>query len=116
MKGLFKEMRAEMFFLDGNRYIENGEQVKSIEAYNESIRLNPADFRPYYNLAKIYEAIKENELAADNLKKAIELNPALFSQIESSGEFADLKKTDEYIALRRELQPETSPEAPPEQQ
>jgi superkiller protein 3 len=96
MTALFKEMKAEVFFREGNRFIEEGDQVKSIESYKKSIRLNPKDFRPYYNLARIYTIIKESAIAVENLDKAIGLNPGLLDQIMRSTEFDPLKKRAEF--------------------
>jgi tetratricopeptide (TPR) repeat protein len=101
-KALFKELEAEMLFLEGNRYIENGDQNSSIKLYNRSIKLNPDDFRPYFNLAKIYERIKEKPTAVEYLKKAVALNPGMLAQIMESEEFDSLKGLEAF----KEMLPE----------
>lgn len=105
-KTLFKELQAEVLFLSGNRYIENADQTSSIRAYEQSIELNPDDFRPYYNLAKIYERIKEKPTAVKYLKEAVRLNPTILNQITASDEFDSLKGLDEF----KEMLPEEGAE------
>lgn len=108
VKDLFRKMRAEVLFVKGNRYIEDGDQTKSIESYNKSIKLNPNDFRVYYNLARIYETIKEADLAIENIGKSVRLNPGLLQQIVNSPDFSGLKDTEGFKKLLEEEEKEKS--------
>ncbi|MEE8359849.1 MAG: tetratricopeptide repeat protein [Candidatus Omnitrophota bacterium] len=92
MKAMFNEMRAEAFFMEGNRYIENAEQLKSIEAYEMSIKINPKDYRPHYNLAMIYDRMKEEVLALDSLENAAELKTGIIKQVMESKDFSFIKE------------------------
>ncbi|MFH1753208.1 MAG: tetratricopeptide repeat protein [Candidatus Omnitrophota bacterium] len=88
---MFQEMTAQVYFMEGNRFIENGDQAKSIEAYNRSIKINPNDYRAYYNLAAIYDRMKDASLALGNLAKAAELNPGIIKQIVNTDDFGFIK-------------------------
>ncbi len=99
MEMMFEEMRAEAFFKEGNRCIENGEQLKSIEAYELSIKINPKDYRPYYNLAMIYDRMKEEALALDSLERSAELNAGIIRQVMESRDFSFIKEKKDFQRL-----------------
>jgi len=93
---LFVELQAEVYFLMGNRYIEEKDQYKSIASYKKSLQYNDKDFRVYYNLTAVYDRMKEEAPAMENLAKVVELNPGILPQIENSKEFEYLKGTEIY--------------------
>lgn len=101
MNSLFKKLKAEVFFLEGNRYIENKDQIKSIESYKKSLEFDSSDYKPYYNLAMIYKRMREDELALENLKKAVELNPILLNQVMNSSDFDSLKGLKGFKEIER---------------
>jgi len=61
-------LRGDAFRLQGN-------EAAAISAYKKAIEITPENLAPYANLAAIYEARKDYELALDSYKTILSINP-----------------------------------------
>lgn len=68
------EGRADAYGLLGFCYYKIGETQKSIEAYQESIRINPEFYWAYHNLAVIYFKAQQYEKASEIITKGLRLD------------------------------------------
>jgi len=66
---------ADAFFYLGWLYNKKGDYEKTIEAYQEVIRINPDYTYIYYNLGWAYGELKKYPEAVNAFEKAIERNP-----------------------------------------
>jgi tetratricopeptide (TPR) repeat protein len=61
--------------LQGELYLKQGNQAAAINSFKKSKYVKPENFRPYVNLAGVYERRADHEFAMEELKTAIILNP-----------------------------------------
>ena len=67
---------AEYWFYLGYYYVELGMYREAIEAYKQSIRINPDIEEAHYNLGVAYNDLGMNREAIEAFKQAIRINPA----------------------------------------
>ncbi|MBO6257382.1 tetratricopeptide repeat protein, partial [bacterium] len=61
--------------LQGELYLKQGNQAAAINSFKKAKYVKPENFRPYVNLAGVYERRADHEFAMEELKTAIILNP-----------------------------------------
>ena len=66
---------AQDYFDLGNKYYDNGEYEKAVDAYKKYIAENPQYADIYYNLGFAYWNMNDNASAAENYRRATELDP-----------------------------------------
>ena len=71
------ELQARAWFSIGYLYSEKGDLEKSMDAYTKAIRLNPNNFKAYYNRGIVKSYLDQHEAAIVDYDQAIRLNPAL---------------------------------------
>jgi CubicO group peptidase (beta-lactamase class C family) len=59
----------------GYRLLQNGKPREAIEIFKLNVEAYPQSFNTYDSLAEAYMSAKERELAIQNYKKSLELNP-----------------------------------------
>ncbi len=66
---------ADYYAILGSLYDKNNEREKSIEIYNEALKIYPQHYLLYYNRAVTYMNINQNKKAYDDLLKSVEIFP-----------------------------------------
>ena len=79
-------MQSDAAYAYGVELFEKGDIDKAISILNQSIGINPRNYRPYITLGKAYEIQNKIEFALSSYKKALEINRGT-----SSLELADKK-------------------------
>ena len=59
----------------GNAYAEKGDYDRAVQDFDQSIKLNPTNAKPFNNSGVAYLKKGEYDLAIKNLDEAIRLNP-----------------------------------------
>jgi tetratricopeptide (TPR) repeat protein len=78
------EPTAEKWFEIGNDMSNSGQSDKAVEAYQEGLKLDP-QFPPIlFNLACIYEELKEDQQALDLLDRFLTICPDRFGLFKKS--------------------------------
>jgi CubicO group peptidase (beta-lactamase class C family) len=67
----------------GYQLLQSGKQREAIEVFKLNVEAYPQSFNTYDSLAEAYMAINERELARQNYKKSLELNPNNTSAVEA---------------------------------
>jgi Tfp pilus assembly protein PilF len=67
----------------GYQLLQSGKAREAIEVFKLNVEAYPQSFNTYDSLAEAYMAIKERELARQNYKKSLELNPNNTSAVEA---------------------------------
>ena len=87
----------------GYQLLRSGKAKESIEIFKLNVEAYPQAFNTYDSLAEAYEAVKERELAIQNYKKALELNPQhtgaadALKRMEKGPVTVDAKVFDTYV-------------------
>ncbi len=63
------------WYLKGNEFSQQGQFDQAVDAYFESIRVNPDATGPYYNLGLAFKSLKQYEQAAGAFERAAQLEP-----------------------------------------
>ena len=66
---------AKDWFQEGNKLSKEGRYASAVEAYQQSIKLNPNATVTYYNLGLAYKKLQQYGKAIDALEKAVEMEP-----------------------------------------
>ena len=66
---------AKDWFQEGNNLSKEGRYADAVEAYQQSLKLNPDITVAYYNLGLAYKKLRRYEQAVNALQKAVELEP-----------------------------------------
>lgn len=67
----------------GYRLLRNGKPKEAIEIFKLNVEAYPQGFNTYDSLAEAYMAVNERELAVQNYKKSVELNPGNANAVEA---------------------------------
>jgi tetratricopeptide (TPR) repeat protein len=87
----------------GYQLLRKGKSKEAIEIFKLNVETYPQSFNTYDSLAEAYMTIKEPELAKQNYKKSLELNPNNTSATEALKRFekppvvVDVKVFDTYV-------------------
>lgn len=68
-----KAIIPQLFYFKGKKLAGEKNYIEAIVAYEKAIELKSNYFDPYFRLAKIYSEQENDELFAENVKKAIEV-------------------------------------------
>lgn len=68
-------LRAEMFYILGEAYMEKGEMFKAIDVFKKSLGINPKHLELYARLANLYEKTGNFKEALKFLKILVKINP-----------------------------------------
>ena len=68
-------MSSPALTLQGECYLVQGNQAAAINSFKKAIYVKPENTRPYVNLANVYERRLDEELAMENLKTVLTINP-----------------------------------------
>jgi len=60
----------------GNAYLQLGKTEKAIDAYQQSIKINPFDDQPHITLGNLFYSLGRNSEAANEYQEAIRINPS----------------------------------------
>lgn len=61
--------------LEGDRFYDQGEYQKALESYNKYLSLYPRNIKTLYNRARTYQQLENDQLAREDLKKVLKLDP-----------------------------------------
>ncbi len=87
----------------GYRLLRGGKPQEAIEIFKLNVEAYPKGFNTYDSLAEAYMAVNERELAIQNYKKSIELNPSntnaveVVKRLEKPPVTVDAKVFDTYV-------------------
>lgn len=87
----------------GYRLLRSGKPKEAIEIFKLNVEAYPQRFNTYDSLAEAYMAVNERELAIQNYKKAVELNPSntnaieVLKRLEKAPVTVDAKLFDTYV-------------------
>jgi tetratricopeptide (TPR) repeat protein len=77
-----EDMTQYDWFSQARIYETMGEDAKALEAYEESVRLDPKYAKAWFHKAKLHYKLKQMDLAKDCVKRVLELEPDWKSYIE----------------------------------
>ena len=77
---------AEISKEDGNQFVKNNNIKEAIECYKRALKLKPDYVDVYYNLAKTYKSINDNDDAIEAYNKLLELSPNDVEALTNLGE------------------------------
>jgi len=101
------EMKAEMAFIDGEKYLILENYAKALEMFNVAREIKPDEPAIYYKIAQVHFKNEQYDQAVAFAEKAIELNPenpfyyVLSASIEA--ERSDLKSAEKWYRQLLEL-------------
>jgi tetratricopeptide (TPR) repeat protein len=87
----------------GYRLLRSGKSKEAIEIFKLNVEAYPQGFNAYDSLAEAYSTINERELAIQNYKKSLELNPnntnaaEVIKRLEKPPVAVDVKVFDTYV-------------------
>lgn len=87
----------------GYQLLRSGKAKESIEIFKLNVEAYPQAFNTYDSLAEAYEAVNERDLAIQNYKKSLELNPQhtgaadALKRMEKGSVTVDAKVFDTYV-------------------
>ena len=87
----------------GYRLLRSGKSKEAIEIFKLNVEAYPKGFNAYDSLAEAYSTINERELAIQNYKKSLELNPnntnaaQVIKRLEKPPVVVDAKVLDTYV-------------------
>ncbi len=61
--------------IEGDRYFEQKNYKKAIEAYNEYLKLHPRHVKTIYNRGRCYQELGEYDKALEDFNKVVKLDP-----------------------------------------
>lgn len=70
-----KQEIADLYIAKGDAFFTKGESGAAVSAYEDAIRINPNNGKAIAKIAKIYWGGRNYQLAQENFKKAIEVDP-----------------------------------------
>ena len=80
--------------------MEQGNYDAAIEAFKQSITLNPHYMPPQYNLARTYALIGQFERSIEHLAECIENNYISYEKIDNDSLFQPLQNFSSYKKLK----------------
>lgn len=83
----------------GNALVQERKYNEAIEAYKIAINGSRDSGELYYSISSVYAMINNPDIAMDNLKKAVELNPDIKKKASSSEIFLTLRGIKEFREL-----------------
>ncbi len=81
-------------------YLELGQWLEALKAYDECLRLKPDFAGIYYSKAKIYFLLSHTQQAIESLKKAFELDPNIKNEF--TKDYPDVKSSKLFVRLLEE--------------
>ena len=78
--------------VSGDGYFENGEYQKAIEVYSDYLKTNQSHINTRYNRGRAYEELGEIELASNDFKEIIKIDPKNISAYLSLAKLAYTKE------------------------
>jgi len=87
----------------GYRLLRSGKAREAIEIFKLNVEAHPRGFNTYDSLAEAYMSVNERELAIQNYKKSVELNPnnanatEVLKRLEKAPVTVDAKLFDTYV-------------------
>jgi CubicO group peptidase (beta-lactamase class C family) len=87
----------------GYRLLRSGKAKEAIEIFKLNVEAYPQAFNTYDSLAEAYASVNERELAIQNYKKSVELNPnntnaaEVLKRLEKAPVMVDAKVFDTYV-------------------
>jgi len=88
-----------LFDLKGYSLLRAGRTHDAVAALEHAITLDPGYVWGHYNLALAYWAEGEKDQAVGEVRKAIEIDPALRKQIREDGQFSAFRESAEFRQL-----------------
>jgi len=88
----------------GNAYAKLNQKEKSIEAYQQAVRINPDFAEAWYGLGNIYAQLKQSDKAIEAQQQAIRINPDYAAAWSSLGIiYANIKQYDKSLEALRQV-------------
>lgn len=79
----------------GYAYLQKGQKVKALEAFQKAKELFPNRVETYNDLARVYAYLNETDLCLENLKITLAMKPQEYANIENDDAFSPLLETSE---------------------
>jgi tetratricopeptide (TPR) repeat protein len=92
-KAVVDQRRATVLENDGARDVKDGDLQKAVSAYKEALELVPEDAKVRYDLALVFEKLKDREAERALLLQAVALNPSI-ADVHNQLGFLDLTNGD----------------------
>lgn len=100
LKSMTEAKDVQIHFLRGGNLLAKGEEEEAIQAFRESLRLNPKQFPAHFQLARAYENIGNYDLSKQHLETAIGLDPSRQKQVQVVLERLAAGSTDASIPVQ----------------
>ncbi len=102
--------KADSLFLKGYKLYEKGDYEEAVEAYEEAIQHNSAQWGYFFNLGLSYKKLDQKEKALEAFHKALDLNPESYSCNKEIGEIlaksGNFEEARKYYQRATELNPD----------
>jgi tetratricopeptide (TPR) repeat protein len=92
-KTVVDQRRATTFQNDGAQAVKDGDLQKAVAAYKEALQLVPQDAKVRYDLALVFEKLKDRDSERALLLEAVALNPSI-ADVHNQLGFLDLTTGD----------------------
>ncbi|MCX7842438.1 MAG: tetratricopeptide repeat protein [Clostridia bacterium] len=89
----------EIHYHMGAALMEMKRYSEAAEAYKTALKVKPSDSELFYNLSIVYSLLKKNDIAIDNLKKAVQLNTELKREAKYNSAFDSIRSSMEFKEL-----------------
>jgi tetratricopeptide (TPR) repeat protein len=96
-KAVVDQRRATVLENDGAQDVKVGDLQKAVSAYKEALHLVPQDAKVLYDLALVFEKLKDRDSERSLLLQAVALNPSI-ADVHNQLGFLDLSAGDEAAA------------------
>ncbi len=106
--GDFLDIDAQTFIARGRREYQSGHLLEAASNYLTALHYNGNDAVTIYNLACCYGKLGEAELAASNLKRAINNGFSDIAQIKTDKDFDPVRENPQFKAILKQIESATS--------